>query len=305
MIIFELKLNSEKSIYNFQKKYKYEEIKKYFKLSQNEFNNILKIYNHLKEFKIMNKYDDSIKIKVNNKYEIILNKIKKDVLKNDTKKSEDNINLKNNAIKTKKEVNNDEFINSKNSVKSPYIMKEIFSFLDKKEKLNLIKYNKFYQKLLMINIDDYKKITGKYIKGKINGKVKEYNYDNKLIFEGEYLKGKRNGKGKMYNNNGKLIFEGKYLNGKRNGKGKEYDDKGKLKFQGEYLNDQKWNGIGYDLKGNIEYVLKNGKGEVKEYYYNGKLKFQGEYINGKKWKGKGYNINGNVEFVLKNGNGKI
>ena len=30
-----------------------------------------------------------------------------------------------------------------------------------------------------------------------------------------YLKGKRNGKGKDYDYGGKLIFEGEYLNGKR------------------------------------------------------------------------------------------
>ena len=35
---------------------------------------------------------------------------------------------------------------------------------------------------------------------------------NIKIFEGEYLKGKRNGKGKEYNWKGKLTFEGVYLN---------------------------------------------------------------------------------------------
>ena len=39
-----------------------------------------------------------------------------------------------------------------------------------------------------------------------------YNYNGKLIFDGEYLKGKRNGKEKEYDDEGKLIFEGEYLN---------------------------------------------------------------------------------------------
>ena len=86
----------------------------------------------------------------------------------------------------------------------------------------------------------------------MNGKVKEYNDDGNLIFEGEYLNGKRNGKGKQYNDDGNLIFEGKYLNGKRNGNVKEYYNNGKLKFEGEYINDKKWNGKGYNNKGDIE-----------------------------------------------------
>ena len=48
-----------------------------------------------------------------------------------------------------------------------------------------------------------------------NGKVKEYNWNDKLLFEGEYLNGKKNGKGKEYDYAGKLIFKGQYLNGKK------------------------------------------------------------------------------------------
>ena len=73
-----------------------------------------------------------------------------------------------------------------------------------------------------------------------NGNIKEYDTDKGiLIFEGEYLKGKRNGKGKEYNAKGKLKYEGEYLDGKRNGKGKEYNPAGKIIFDGEYLNDIK------------------------------------------------------------------
>ena len=42
---------------------------------------------------------------------------------------------------------------------------------------------------------------------------------------------------------------------KRNGKGKEYYDDGELKFEGEYKNGQKWNGKGYNHKGEIIYEI--------------------------------------------------
>ena len=63
-----------------------------------------------------------------------------------------------------------------------------------------------------------------------NGKVKEYNDNNKIIFECEYLKGKIRNR-KEYNNYGELLFEGEYLNGKRNGKGKEYNDEDELNLK--------------------------------------------------------------------------
>ena len=43
-----------------------------------------------------------------------------------------------------------------------------------------------------------------------HGIGKEYDYG--IIFVGEYIKGKRQGKGKEYHNN-RLIFEGEYLKG--------------------------------------------------------------------------------------------
>ena len=83
------------------------------------------------------------------------------------------------------------------SIKSTYILKEIFSFLNAKEKLNIIIYHKKMQKELKINIEDYKIISGKYKLGGKNGKGSEYIINtNTLIFEGEYLNGKRNEKGK-------------------------------------------------------------------------------------------------------------
>ena len=140
-------------------------------------------------------------------------------------------------------------------IKSLYIIKTLFSFLNEKQKLNMIIYNKECQKICSVNIGDYEKISLKYKKGERNGEGREYIKDTKRsIFEGEYLNRKRNGKGKQYNFDGVLIFEGEYLNGKRNEKGKEYYCDDKLLFKGEYL---------------------NGKG--KEYNFNGKLRFEGEY----------------------------
>jgi len=136
-------------------------------------------------------------------------------------------------------------INLGRDIKSSYNLNNMFSFLEQERKLNMIIYNKQLQKMLGINIQDYKKISGRYKIGERNGKGREYKSNtNILIFEGEYINGKRNGKGKDYDENGKLVFEGEYINGKRNGKGKDYDENGKLAFEGEYLNGQKWNGKG-------------------------------------------------------------
>ena len=150
-------------------------------------------------------------------------------------------------------------------IKSSYIIKGIFSYLDEKDKLNLIIYNKELQKMILVDIEDYKKISGKYKIGEKNGKGKEYILNtNILIFEGEYLNGKRNGKGIEFNNKGELKFEGEFLKGKRNGKGKEYYDNSIIKFEGEYLEGKIWNGKGYNINGNFEYEIINGKGNIKK-----------------------------------------
>ena len=80
------------------------------------------------------------------------------------------------------------------------IYKNIFILLTEKKKLQMIIYNKTIQSQLDVNIEAYKKESGKYKEGERNGKGKEYKIGkNKIIFEGEYLNGKRNGKGKEYN----------------------------------------------------------------------------------------------------------
>ena len=177
------------------------------------------------------------------------------------------------------------------NVKSFYFLRIIFSFVDEKQKLELIKYNKSLQEIINITIINYKFFSEKYIEYEPNGKGKEfYSLYDKLIFEGEYLNGKRNGKGKEYDFlNGDLIFEGEYLSGKRNGKGKEYNKYGRLIFEGEYLYNNKYNGKGYDEDGNIIYELINGNGKVQEYDFDHRLTYEGDYLNGKRHgKGKEY-----------------
>jgi len=208
--------------------------------------------------------------------------------------------------KAKKKMNEYENIKSDKvieSIKSPYVLKDIFSFLSEKQKLEIIIYNKNLQKNFDINIENYKRIRGIYREGERNGKGKEYYISNNLIiFEGEYKNGKRNGKGKEYFYNGDLEFKGEYKNGKRNGKGEEYFYNGDLEYKGEYKNGKR-NGKGkqYYYNGKLEYEgeylngIWNGKG--KEYYDNGNLKYDGEYLNGERnGKGKKYNKNGKLIF---------
>ena len=212
------------------------------------------------------------------------------------------------------------------NVKSSYIIKIILSYIRDERKLDLIKYNKKLKKILKINLNDYKALSGKYIIRDEIGKYNIYSFeDNKLLFRGEYFKGE----GEEYNNESKLIYKGEYLNGKRNGKGKEYAN-GKLIFEGEYKNNKKWTGKGFD-NDKIIYELKDGKGifkkycgvknnsllfegeyingelngKCKEYFYGGNLLFEGEYKYGKKWNGKGYDKDGNITYELNNGKGYI
>ena len=219
-------------------------------------------------------------------------------------------------------------------VKSLFILKFIFKYIDYKRKLNIAAYDKKIINILNINITDYKFISGKYKTTEKLGKGKEYDdSNNKLIFEGEYKNGKRNGKGKEYFSKENLKFEGEYRSGKRNGKGKEYYFDNQLKFEGIYFNGKEWNGKGYDLKNNIIYEIKDGKGFIKKFDYFGKLIFigkyfnavkygkgkeydkynnlifEGEYLNGLKWNGKGYikkNENNNdISYEIINGKGYV
>ena len=209
--------------------------------------------------------------------------------------------------------------------------------LQNKINIRLINYQYFCGKYIKYEIEGKGKeyncfdnssiFEGEYLNGERNGKGKEkyeeYYNENNLKFEGEYFSGKKwngkeysidkknfyelkEGKGfiKEYNIEGYLIFEGEYLNGERNWNGKEYGQNNLLIFEGEYLNGKKWNGKGYDIKGNSIYELKNGQGYVKEYEYD-KLSFEGKYLNGERnGSGKEYNQFGGLLFESEYLNGK-
>ena len=225
------------------------------------------------------------------------------------------------------------------NIKSSYFIEKILSYLEEKQKLKLIRYNKDYQKKMNVNINNYKHISGNYIiyiskeigkeykgyddslrfegeylNGRRSGKGKEYYDKDKLKFDGEYLNGKRNGIGKEYDSfNKKLIYEGEYLNGLRNGKGKEYYDNGALKFDGEYLDGKQITGTKYDRNGTKIYQLNNKNGIGKEYGNQNMVLFEGEYLNGKKngrgkkyfyYKNKEVQFEGEYKNGLRNGEGK-
>ena len=219
----------------------------------------------------------------------------------------------NKKIKEIKELENKKHLEN---IKSNDTFNKLFSYLNEKIKLKIIKYNKNAQSKINVNLINYKFFSKKYIVYESKIKGKEYYYDDTLLFEGEYLNGERNGKGKEYNDDGELEYEGEYLNGKRNGKGKEYDYDGNLEFEGEYLDGKRRNGKGKEYNKNkleFEGEYYNGErwnGKGKKYDYNGKLIFEGEYLNGKR-NGKcteydsdgklifeGEYLNGNI-FILK------
>ena len=84
-----------------------------------------------------------------------------------------------------------------------------------------------------------------------------------------------------------------------------------MEYEGEFLFNKKWNGKGYDQKGNQIYELNNGTGSVKYYYNNGYLIFEGGYLFGlRNGTIKEYNRFGTLIFEgeylndEKNGNGK-
>ena len=223
-------------------------------------------------------------------------------------------------------------------IKSSHIINKIFSYVNENRKLNIIKYNKSFQNILLINIEYYKKISGKYKINGINGNGEEYGLiTDKIIFKGEYKNGKRNGKGKEFNDYGDIIFEGEYLDGKKwngnfiskkynhkklnkrcrshdddnnyienilskleNGKGiiKLYDDN-RLLFEGEYLNGEK-NGRGKEY---FHYGV--FERELGYFIYNHCITFEGEYLNDKKWNGKAYDEKGKEIYEIKNGKGNI
>ena len=100
-------------------------------------------------------------------------------------------------------------------IKSSYFIKILFLYIDKKHKLEIVKYNKSLQKNIDISIINSKHLARSYVICEPNGFGKEYNgKDDSLLFVSEYLKGQRNEEGKQYYCN-QIIFEGEYLKGKK------------------------------------------------------------------------------------------
>ena len=194
-------------------------------------------------------------------------------------------------------------------IKSSYIIKKIYSLLNERRKLEIIKYSKNIQNKLNINLINYRLLSGKKLIGNKNGICKLYNYNDNLLFEGEYLNGKKHGKGKEYNKYGDILFEGEYLNGKKwNGKGyfvntKKYDT-GNNKYR---IEDQKV----YEKDNSIFYYeIKDGKGFMVDYDDENNI-FEGEYLNGERnGIGRDYKIFENAyliyegEYLNGNRNGK-
>ena len=132
-------------------------------------------------------------------------------------------------------------------IKYKVIMKKVFSLIFDNHKLAILTYNKKIKNNLFLNIDSYKNISQKYQKKENNNEVKQYILSTDILLkELEY---------ETYKN--KII-------------GREYDGYGNLKFFGEYINNRKISGKGYDNRGNITLILKNGKGKE---YYNRIMKF--------------------------------
>ena len=228
----------------------YEGNKVNFDLNFKEQTNVTDRNNH--EMKILvSECDEKNNLNSEKLDEIILsnNKIEKNII--DIKLQKDNIiktssnNSFNTQLNNNEKINNllSDRINTKNNnkilekIKSIYFFRILFSHLEEKIKLKIIKYNKKLQNNIDIKLNNYKFYTEKYIiyENKFKGK-EYYGYSNNLLFEGEYINGEKNGKGKEYHYNSKLKFEGEYLNDKKIGKGKEYYENGKLLFEGEYLN---------------------------------------------------------------------
>ena len=218
------------------------------------------------------------------------------------------------------------------NIKSSFIMKLLFSYVNEEIKLQLVKYNKKIQNKININLLNYKVMSyinrkniiieerngdtfeyyfgdkiyeGGYLNGKRNGKGKEYDYLGDLKFEGEFLNGKRNGKGEEYYHyvlGCYLIFEGEYINGIRNGKGIDYDLDKNIIFEGEYFNGKKWEGKIFDVKNNKTYEIIKGKGFLREYRYyriNNIFLYEGECLSGlKHGKGKEYFFENKDEPIL-------
>ena len=59
------------------------------------------------------------------------------------------------------------------NVKTSFFLRVSFSYMDEKQKLELIKYNKRFKEINNIRLINYEFFSGKYIEYELNGKGKE------------------------------------------------------------------------------------------------------------------------------------
>ena len=127
-------------------------------------------------------------------------------------------------------------------IQSSNFLKIIFSFLNIKRKLKIVKYNNTFKNKIDLTFIHYNVFSKRYIKYESNKKGKEFNQNNKLVYEGEFLNGEAHEKGKeFFVGYNQIYFEGDYLNEGR-WKGNEYNLEGELVFEGEYLKGERWKG---------------------------------------------------------------
>ena len=70
-------------------------------------------------------------------------------------------------------------------IKSSYFESMLFSYINERQKLKIIKYNKSLQKIINISTVNYKYFNGKYIIYGSKREGREYDYYDKLEFEGD------------------------------------------------------------------------------------------------------------------------
>ncbi len=73
-----------------------------------------------------------------------------------------------------------------------------------------------------------------YVNGKLEGEVKSFYTDGKLLKTETYKAGKKSGAVTMYAPNGKVVSKSSFLNDRKDGSFIKYDKKGKKKLEGKY-----------------------------------------------------------------------
>ena len=83
------------------------------------------------------------------------------------------------------------------NINSYHLLLYILSFIEKRRSLDIISHNKRIQKKIKLTLEDYKNISGKYIKHE-REKLGFEEYDwvytkdtNYIIFKGKYFRGKK------------------------------------------------------------------------------------------------------------------